>query len=261
MTTQINRAYKGSDTNMLTASAIILENAEKYKAELTAKRSNWVDPFFPNMILRVDNAFLNILGVDSAKSQRDATALLNSIMAASVNDLSDFKVQIEQDFKASKPQLNEMLNNLGFTMHGNSLHQKNQSEVIELLFRFKTNMTPALQTTITAKGTSAELITAIIGYATQLSDSNISQEKLKSNRKILTNDNKIELNGIYNDVIAVGTIAARFFKDNKPVSEQFSYAKILRTLGGSHADNGNGAAESPQSVETGNVGVIEPQPI
>jgi len=255
-----SRVYKGSDANMLTACATIVENAISHKDVLIAKRSTWADPFFPNLKIRVDDAFPSVLGADNAKSLRDATTVVNSVMANALNDLSEFKVQVEQDFKADKAQLAEILNNLGFTQHGNGLRQKNQSEVIELLFRFKTNMSPALQASITAKGTSPELITAIVGYATQLSDSNISQETLKSSRKVLTNENISELNSIYNDVISIGTIAAKFFKNIKPLSEQFSYSKIMHTLSGSHSGSENGPVGSPAAGATSGTGQSVEQP-
>lgn len=261
MPEQLKRAYRGSDANMLSACGTIVENAIAHKVELITKRSIWADPFFPNLQTRIVDAFPNILGFDNAKSMRDATVLVNSIMVNALNDLSEFKVQIEQDFKADKAQLSEILNNLGFTQHGNGLRQKNQAEVIELLYRFKSNMTTALQTTITAKGTSPALITAIIGYATQLSNSNISQETLKTSRKVLNNENLLELNSIYNDVISVGTIAAKFFKNNKPVSEQFSYNKILNILSGTPSGNGNGAAVNPVAGETGGTVVTADQPV
>ena len=45
-----------------------------------------------------------------------------------------------------------------------------------------------------------------------------------------------ELNAIYNQVISVAKISAKFFKDNKAIKDQFSYAKGLSNLNQLKAD-------------------------
>jgi len=117
--------------------------------------------------------------------------------------------------------------------------------MLELLYRFKTNIVPALQTEISAAGTDPGLITDIIGYADEFSASNIRQETLKGGRKEITQENVGELNAIYNEVIGIARISARIFKDSYPIRDQFSYAKILKALGHQGAASANGNSSTP----------------
>lgn len=260
MSDLIKRAYKGSDANMLTVAGTITTNAITYKTELVAKRSTWADPFLPNLQMRVGRAFPDILGVDNSKSLRDATALVHSIMADATTELSFFKVQVEQDFKSNKPLLNEILTNLGFAMHYAGVTNKSQSALVELLFKFKTNMTPELQTQITAAGTAPALITAITGYADQLINSNISQEALKGSRKVLTQSGLKELNEIYTQVISVALIAGKLFKNDPAIRDQFSYNKLLKAITASSSASGNGGSGNTGTGGTGGGNDNEIQP-
>jgi hypothetical protein len=95
---------------------------------------------------------------------------------------------------------------------------------------FKNNMTTALKTEITDKGTSATLIDDIITFADQLKDSNISQEALKGGRKEISAAGVLEFNAIYEQIIGIAKIAAKFTKDDKAKTQEFSYAKTIKAL-------------------------------
>jgi len=236
------RAYTGKDADMLTTAATLVQNAINHKTVLVSKRANWADPFLPDIKLRIDNAFPNFLGADNAQQLRQATSLVHSIQANAMADLSLFKVQIEEDFRGNKPLLKEMLTTLGFVQHYASIQNKSQSALVELLFKFKTNMAASLQTQISAAGTSAELIASIIGYAETLNNSNIAQEALKGGRKELTQEAITEFNEIYNQVISIAKISSTIFKANPAIREQFSYAKILRAVKGNASGSNDGSA-------------------
>ena len=179
----LKRAYTGKDVDMLTACGTIIEQAIIHKTFLVSKRSNWIDPFLPDMQTRIKNAFSDFLGIDNAQQMRDATQVVTSIQKNALRDLAEFKVQIMEDFKNKKQRRDEILNRLGFTAHLKDAQGKDQEALIELLLQFKKNMTATLQTEITNAGTSVALITAIIGYADVLKNSNITQETLKGSRK------------------------------------------------------------------------------
>ena len=260
------RAYTGRDADMLITAATIAQNAINHKTELISKRPIWADPFLPDVKLRIDNAFPNFLGVDNASLLRQATSLVRSIQANAMADLSLFKVQIEEDFRGNKPLLNEMLTTLGFSQHYSSVQNKSQSALVELLFKFKTNMSTTLQTQISAAGTAPALITAIIGYTATLNNSNIAQEALKGGRKELTLEAITEFNEIYTQIIGIAKIASRIFKDNPAIREQFSYAKILRAVKGNASGSNNGSAPasdngSSNTGETDDNGDNEIQPV
>jgi hypothetical protein len=245
MTSQIKRAYRGSNADMLTVCSTLMENAEAHKNPLIAKRKNWADPFFPTVRARIDSAFPNILGVDSAKNLREKTAQVNTIMKNANSDLSLFKVQLETDFRGNKARLKEIMTQLGIAQHNTAAKKGNQGEMLALLYKFKTNMTPELQSEISEAGTDSELITSIIGYADAFSASNVSQESLKGGRKELTMENLTELNAIYNQVIGIARIARSIFKDSYPIRDQFSYNKLLKAIGHQAAASSNEATSTP----------------
>ena len=227
MTTTLKRAYSGKDVDMLTACGTIIEQAIIHKTFLVSKRSNWADPFLPNIKTRLKNAFSNFLGIDNAQQMRDATQIVLDIQKNALHDLAEFKVQVMEDFKKTKNRRDEILNRLGFTAHHKDAQAKSQESLIELLLNFKINMTVTLQKEITKAGTKAALITAIIGYADVLKNSNITQETLKGSRKEISQAGVTEFNAIYTEVISIAKISAKFFKDDKAIKDEFSFSKAM----------------------------------
>ena len=227
MTTPLKRAYKGKNVDMLTSCATIVEQAINHKPFLVSKRANWSDPFFPDIQTRIQNAFSNFLGIDNAQQMREATQVLTDIQKNALHDLAEFKVQIMEDFKNNKTRRDEILTRLDFTAHHKDAQNKDQEALIQLLLTFKQNMTAALQTEIIKSGTSATLITTINAYADVLKNSDITQETLKGSRKVIT---QAGVDEIYNQVISIAKISAKFFKDDKAIKDKFSFAKTLKTL-------------------------------
>jgi hypothetical protein len=58
--------------------------------------------------------------------------------------------------------------------------------LVNLLFQFKTNFSPTLNTEIVTKGIAQATIDTIIGYANTLKEANISQETYKGDYYDLT---------------------------------------------------------------------------
>ena len=46
-TTTLTRNYRCKDVEVLTVSSAIVSTAQENLATITAKRANWIDPFFP----------------------------------------------------------------------------------------------------------------------------------------------------------------------------------------------------------------------
>lgn len=161
---------------------------------------------------------------------REATQILLNLQTKALKDLAEFKVQVMEDFKTNKPRRDEILNKLGFTAHLKKARNQDQEALIELLLKFKQNMSAALQTEITNAGTSVTLITAILAHATVLNNSNITQETLKGSRKAISQAGVTEFNAIYAQVISIAKIAASFFKEDKAIKEKFSFSKTVKTL-------------------------------
>lgn len=225
------RIYQGRDVDMLTAISAIIENAIANQEFLISKRPSW-EGTFESYKNRIENAFNNHLGIDGSTEQHKASSLVTQIQNVATNDLSDFKVQVQEDFKSDKAYCDDILNNLGYTGYYRQVIAKDQEAIVQLLYRFKTNLTKELRAEITKKGTDIELINRICTYADQLAEANITPEMLKGIRKNLTEEGLIELNAIYNDVISIAKIARNFYKGRPYKQDEFSYTKIRKKLNG-----------------------------
>jgi hypothetical protein len=226
MSEQISRNYKVKDVDMLLASSTIVESAITNKTVLLAKRSNWADPYFANLKTRIDKAIDTHLGIDNAKQLRIATQTVLGIQKTALKDLAELKVQIIEDFKKEPNTQKEILITLGFTSYDKASKTGDQEALINLLYQFKANLTPTLKTQIVAKGTAATLLDGILAYAKVLKDADVTQESKKGTRKEITATAIIEFNNIYDEIISIANISKKFFKDNLPLRDQFSFNKV-----------------------------------
>lgn len=227
MPNSISRKYKTKDVEMLTATATIIENAIANKTFLQSKRTTWADPFFNDLKTDIENTTTTYLGKDAAKDMRKATQIVLGIQAQALNDLAEFKVQIEQDFKSNPTQKTEILTQLGFTTYHKLAQNGDQEGLVNLLFQFKTNMNATLNTEITSKGTAQATIDNIIDYADTLKNANISQETYKGTRQEITDEAIQAFNAIYDQVISIAKISSNFYKTDKKKQQLFSFAKVV----------------------------------
>ena len=219
------RIYKYKDVAMLMAAKTILESMRVNLGELSTVRTNWTEAYVTELILKIDTAIENFLGLDKQQGLREATELLNQIKIPALRDLGFIKTQIEVDF--SKDAV-EILKTLGL---GKNLHNIDQEGLIELLYSFKKGMTDQLKSEITQKGTNPVLIDNIIGYATQLQQANLSQEGLKSSTQELSQEAVDTFNSIYTEVVGIGKIASKVYQVDRLKKDQFSFSKVVRKMG------------------------------
>ncbi|MBC7525699.1 MAG: hypothetical protein H7239_14840 [Flavobacterium sp.] len=230
MATTVKRKYNNKDIEMLTATAIIIENAIANKTFLQTKRSTWANTFFEDLEAHIKNTTETYLGKDAAKQLRDATQIVLGIQKQALIDLAEFKVQVEEDFKDNSIQKTEILKNLGFTDYHKIAQKGDQEGLVNLLFQFKTNMTSILKTEIVTKGTAEITINNIVSYATVLKTANIDQETFKGTRKEITDEAITAFNEIYDKVISIAKISSNFYKKEKTKQQLFSYAKVSANL-------------------------------
>ncbi len=235
------RNYKGKDVEMLTTCSTIIESAITNQHKLVPKRSTWAAPYFENLKKRIDTAFANHLGIDNAKDQRQATQLLLGIQKQALKDLALAKVQIDADFKKEVSRRTEILKQLGFTTYLKDAQRKDQEALINLLYMFKKNL-PGLRAEIVAKGTDKVTLDAIVGYADTLKNANISQETFKGSKKAVTAEGLTEFNEIYDELIKICKIAAKFLTEEPHLKDQFTYSKVLKALNFKPGKDGGGNA-------------------
>jgi len=226
----LQRNYSGKDVDMLLTAATIAETALANKGFLQSKRGTWKDPFFKTLRDHIDETIRTYLGVDSAKELRKSTQLVLGIQKNAGTLLAEFKVQLVEDFKGDKPRRDELLKQLGFTDYLKDAQIGDQQALVNLLYQFKTNMDKNLQIEITKKGTDPGTITGIMDFAEDLKDKNISQEGFKSSKKEIIEEAVKAFNEIYESVISICKIGAKFFKDDKVKAGQFSFSKIKAAL-------------------------------
>lgn len=228
--TTITRNYSTKDVDFLITADTIINSAIANQPFLETKRSIWKPAFFQDIKTQINNAIETYLGVDNAKALRDASQVVYAIVTPANAILAEVKVQIEEDFKDTPTQKNEILNNLGYTSYFGEARRGDQEGLINLLYQFKTNLSPELTTTIVNKGTAQASLDEIISYADQLKNANVTQEGAKGTRKEITNEAIIEFNNIYDKIISIARIASKFYKNNKPLADQFSFVKVAKNI-------------------------------
>ncbi|HNX57098.1 MAG TPA: hypothetical protein PLG33_02035 [Prolixibacteraceae bacterium] len=219
------RNYSYKDVVMLMAAKTILQSMQANLGELSTARSNWTEAYLSELIQKIDLAIETFLGLDKKQSLREATELLNQIMKPALRDLSFLKTQIEVDFKN---RADEILKTLGIDKN---LKNMKQEALIEALYSFRKGMTDSLKSEITGKGANPALIETLVGYASQLQEANLNQEGLKSTTKEVSQEGIDTFNAIYDEVIGVSKIAAKYYEADKLKKEQFTFSKVVRRMG------------------------------
>ncbi len=243
-----NRNYSYKDVDMLTATQIVAGNFKSNIGELSTVRSDWTEPYATNLVLRINQAIETHLGVDVKKDLRSATSGLSAIQTSAKRDLSFFKTQIDEDFKAESATRDEILNTLGFSKHLRGVQKDSQESLIQLLYAFKKNMTDPLRNQITAKGLTAALIDKIIGYAGTFTDANVSQESLKLSTKEISQEVMDAFNAIYDEVIGICKKVSSYYQYDTIKKDQFTFSKVISNLGSAHK-----TSEEPVPVAASNV--------
>ena len=228
--TTTKRKYNSKDVDMLVACSTIIENALANKTFLQSKRSTWTDDFFTTIQTKIDKALEVHLGIDSAKDLRGATQTLQTIQKQALKDLAEVKVQIAEDYKKEPVKQTEVLTQLGFTTYHKEAQNGDQEALVQLLYKFKTNLTNDLKNEIVSKGTAESILIQITMYADTLKNADITQETFKGTRKEITETAVNAFNEIYDDVISIAKIASKFYQEEPIKKDLFSFNKINKTI-------------------------------
>ena len=223
----VQRKYKAKDVDMVIAISTIISNAKGKQEFLQTKRSTFTLDYFTQLETEIDAAVQQYLGADNARELRNATISLYAIQQEALRLASEIKLQIQLDFGDTAA---ELLNNLSFTTYWARARKKDQEALIDLLFRFKTNLTPELRTRMIAKGTIAADIDGLIARADLLRATDTSQESYKTSRSIATEEAIIAFNGIYEKAMSVSKMATMFYKGNSTHQSLFSFNKIFKNI-------------------------------
>ena len=224
------RKYKTKDVDMVITIETIIDSAIANKTFLQTKRPAWADPFFEDIKTKINTVSDDFLGIDAAKQLRLSTQAVIAIQEPAIAELSEVKIQIEVDFDDNPIRKKEILIQLGYTAHFKEAQKRDQEGLINLLYQFKTNLTPDLKAEIVAKGTNTVQLETIVDIATTLKNANVTQEGFKGTRPELTAEAINALNGIYTDVIGIAKIATRFYAKEKTKKDLFNFSKVSKKL-------------------------------
>lgn len=226
-----NRKYSYKDVDMLLTSKTIAGNFKSNISELSGVRNDWTEDYATNLVSRIGQTIETYLGIDAKKDLRDATSGLSAIQVSAKRDLSFFKTQIDDDFKAEPTTRDEILNTLGFTKHLRGVQKGNQESLVQLLYSFKKNMTDSIRNQVTEKGLSETLIGKITSYAIAFMEANSSQESLKLSTKEITKEVVDVFNGIYDEIIGICKKVSNYYQFDTVKKEQFTFSKVIGNLG------------------------------
>ena len=224
------KKYIVKTVDFLIASDTIIDSAIANQPFIETKRATWKMSFFQDIKTQINQAIQNHLGIDSAKELREASQVVYTIVTQALIALAEVKVQIEEDFKDTPSQKNEILNTLGFTTYFFNARKGDQEALINLLYQFKTNLTQTLNDTIVAKGTAQTTLDLVVSYSDELKNADVFQEGRKGTRKELTAAAINEFNTIYDKIISITRIAAKFYKTDKAKTDQFSFTKVAKNI-------------------------------
>lgn len=221
------RTYSVKNVEMLLAAQTITQSLSANLNELATARSNWTAAYVSQLTDKIDDALENYLGIDKKKDLREATAVLNEIQTPAMRDLSFLKTQIEVDFGTDAAEITKTL---GYDKNLFEVQKGSQEALIQLLYTFKTNMTPNLKNQIVQKGTNPTLINNITGYADTLRQANTTQESLKETTKELSQETTTLFNEIYQEIIGICKIAANFYQSDPIKKQQFTFSKVVANM-------------------------------
>ena len=226
-----NRNYSCKDVEMLMASKTIAESFKNNISELATTRTDWNEQYATGLISRITEAMHTHLGIDAKKDLRSATTAVVSLQFPAKRDISYFKTQIDDDFKKDTPRRDEILKTLGFTKYLREVQMGNQESLVQFLYTFKTNITPALRNEIAAKGLNPALIDNITGYADSFAQANVAQESFKGTTREITQEVADVFNAIYDEMIGICKKASNYYRYEPLKKEHFTFAKALANLG------------------------------
>lgn len=227
---------------------VLVNNCIDNLTDIVKEKPKYKEPFFQDMMQRIDDIDVKYLGVDSAADMRKATANLYSIMSPAKDDFTKFQKNIYSDFNKDKAKADEILNTLGFNKYYSSaVHNGNQENMSTLLKQFVKYLTPELEAVIVGKGMNLELITRIKGYAATMPQANTTQEDTKIKRPEITSEAVNAFNDIYDDAMAAIDVVKDIFKKDKVKKDLFSFSKVLKNIRGGNRNGGsdNGGDQTP----------------
>lgn len=222
--------FPGKTVNMAIACKVISDHFERNISELSQAHTAWNPAYAASLKTRIDSVAASFLGIKTRDELFNATKTLGNFIEPIKEKLSTVKTQVNVIFKKDAATHARILTKLGFTSK-TKVVALSQPELIAQLITFKRNLTPELNTELTAAGIPRSLLEDIVKSSDPLVNANSLQEMLKGTTKQATDAVIKEFNALYEEIIGICKIASNFYKKDPVKKEMFTFAKVLRNLG------------------------------
>lgn len=222
-----HRCYNSKDVEMLMAAKTVAHSFNENMHELANARTNWSPEYGQDLQARITQAFETHLGHDRKKGLREATEKLRNIHEPAMRDLAFLKAQVEVDFGMESKGI---LKDLGLKPSLRESRLNNQESMIEVLHAMRKGLQSGLRQRILEKGTDASLLDRIEGYCSQILEANVVQEGMKESSREITAEAIGVFNAIYNEIIGICKIAAKYYQTEPLRRDRFTYAKVLANM-------------------------------
>lgn len=223
------RKYSCKNVDLLTVGETTVLWAKTYQNALLARRSSITKEYLDELQNRINDAFINILGINNRQHLINATHVLHSISKPARTDIVDFYKQIKFDLRNTPERLQQILALFSFNILYPNIRKGDQEAIIQLLNTIKANLVADLKAELVALGTDEKLIDRLFVYADTLKNANVTQELAKIESKQYTQKDIIVFNDIYDHIIFINNIAQRANID-KSIKSNFSFAAMLKRL-------------------------------
>jgi hypothetical protein len=223
------RMFKGSAIQMLLASKIIMENAILLVAKIKALRPKWDEKYLAGVSDTVSGILKNDFGYDASASIKEKTEEVLAKEGTAKVLLQQVKMQLELDFRKDEAKSQRFLIALGLDS-AKHISNASQDMVVEMLSKFRKNLTPAMEKELVDAGMSPQTFTDLKLLADDFPVLDVEQEVLKSTQKEISAALNDKLNTIYDEVITIAKMASSMLPD-KLDAEKFNFTRTLKQVG------------------------------
>lgn len=220
------RAYNTSSMAMIVGISAITDAAIAHADELGALDTRFNTAYFQELRGRIDIGSKR-LGADNAGALRAATDTLEAHTDEALTELRLVKLWIEGRFSQEPVRRDELLNKLGFTALYREASRNQQTDLRQLLLRFREATTVELSRELTDLGLPATRITKLQQLANEFSAADSVQERQKKERGELTETDVTLLNGLYAEVMGIAKMAQKLFEDRPAIQAGFVFERTI----------------------------------